>query len=104
MCVHRSSFRLWGWNVPLEVYGRYFAKWLGTGEYLLNLINVATEEKLTLPALVFTPKRPATRGTGQAGTQRAAEHASLPTYPTTPVALDRCRVFLRFSLLPFEAD
>ena len=38
----------------------------------------------------FTPKPLATRGTGQAGTQRAAEHGSLPIYPTTPVALDHC--------------
>ena len=38
----------------------------------------------------FTPKRLATRGTGQAGTQQAAEHGSLPIYPTTPVALDHC--------------
>src|SRR6516162_8290244 len=38
----------------------------------------------------FTPKRLTTRGTGQAGTQRAAEHGSLPIYPTTPVALDHC--------------
>src|SRR4029077_1213250 len=52
----------------------------------------------------FTPKRPATRGTGQAGTQRAAEHGSITPYPTTPVALDRCRVFLRFLPLRFESD
>ena len=38
----------------------------------------------------FTPKQPTTRGTGQAGTQRAAEHGSLAIYPTTPVALDHC--------------
>ena len=44
----------------------------------------------------FTTMRPATRGTAQAGTQRAAEHESITPYPTTPVALDRCRVFLCF--------
>jgi len=52
----------------------------------------------------FTPKRLTTRGTGQAGTQRAAEHGSITPYPTTPVALDRCRVFLRFLPLRFESD
>ena len=38
--------------------------------------------------VTFTPKRLATRGTGQAGTRRAAEHGSLPIYPMRPVALD----------------
>ena len=52
----------------------------------------------------FTPKRLATRDTGQAGTQRAAEHGSLPIYPTTPVVLEHCRVFLRFLPLGFESD
>jgi hypothetical protein len=52
----------------------------------------------------FTPKRLPTRGTGRAGTQRAAEHGSITPYPTTPVALDRCRVFFRFLPLRFEAD
>src|SRR5580704_2475969 len=55
-------------------------------------------------AATFTPKRPAARGTGQAETQRAAEHGSLAIYPTTPVALDHCGVFLRFLPLRFEAD
>ena len=52
----------------------------------------------------FTPKRLATRGTGQARTQRAAEHGSITPYPTTPGALDRYRDFLRFLPLRFEAD
>src|SRR5580704_19013457 len=38
--------------------------------------------------VTFTPKRLATRGTGQAGTRQAAEHGSLPIYPMRPVALD----------------
>src|SRR5262245_16012570 len=38
----------------------------------------------------FTPERLATRGTGQAATQRAAEHGSITPYPTKPVALDYC--------------
>ena len=40
--------------------------------------------------ITFTPKRLATRGTGQAGTQRAAEHGLLTIYPTRPVAHDHC--------------
>jgi hypothetical protein len=52
----------------------------------------------------FTPKRLATRATGQAGTQRAAEHGSITPYPTTPAALDHCRVLLQFLPLRFESD
>ena len=52
----------------------------------------------------FTPKGLTMRGTGREGTQREAEHGSITPYPTTPVALDRCRVFLRFLPIRFESD
>ncbi len=64
---------------------------------------VPDSSKGSAPA-TLTPKRLATRGTGQAETQRAAEHGSITPYPTKPVALDRCRAFLRFLPLRFESD
>src|SRR6516165_3314210 len=43
--------------------------------------RMAPDSSKESAAATFTPKRLTTRGTGQAGTQRAAEHGSIRPYP-----------------------
>src|SRR5437899_10560536 len=106
---------------PRSIFQPFFASWpeTGSGCGLSARGRVVEPDRCALrfaptPSFIspilyaepatFTPKRLATRGTGQAATQRAAEHGSITPYPTTPVALDRCRVFFRFLPLRFESD